>query len=82
MKRRTENPAVQDALQRGRLKDWEVGFARSIIAQARQRQSRFNPTAKQIAAIHRILAGLGEPESMIDDEGLIDEEEADHDCAA
>ncbi len=57
-----------DALGKGRLTDWELNFARSILGQAKRGRGRWSPSEKQLAAVRRIIAGLAEPaENLIDD---------------
>ncbi len=67
-----------EALRTGRLSDWEWDFAKSLLGQAKRGRSRWNPSAKQLAAVRRILDGLADPaENLIDGNPLIDDETED-----
>ncbi len=62
------------ALKSGRLSEWESGFARGLLGQAKRGGPRWRPSGKQLAVIDRILAEIRQPETT--DDPLIDEEAA------
>ena len=56
------------ALRAGRLTEWERGFALSLLGQAKR--PRWNPSAKQVATLRRVIAELAEPaDDLIDNVG-------------